>query len=172
MRSGAPPVFLYYLVLLSGVFISLPLQALEDLIKINAEQEQHIGIRTLKPEAISSIPLARAPARVTLPPQNEYIVSPAQAGLISRIEVAMGMKIAKAQVLAEIQSPSLLGLQRDVLDAVTGFNLAQSKLNRDTTLLQEGIIARMRYQETRSDYERYATAVQRDGPSAASRRGH
>jgi cobalt-zinc-cadmium efflux system membrane fusion protein len=71
----------------------------------------------------------------------------------------MGMSIAKAQVLAQIQSPSLLGLQRDVLDAVTGFNLAQSKLNRDTTLLEEGIIARMRYQETQSDYERYATAL-------------
>ena len=141
------------------VFISFPAQALEDLIKINAEQEQHIGIRTLKPEVIASVPLTRAPARVTLPPQNEYIVSASQAGLISRVEVAMGMKIVAGQILAQIQSPSLLGLQRDVLDAVTGYNLAKSKLNRDTTLLEEGIIARMRFQETQSDFERYATAL-------------
>lgn len=145
--------------LLGFVCISLPAHALEDLVKITAEQEQHIGIRTIKPEVISSIPLARAPARVSLPPQNEYIISAAQAGLISRVEVSMGMKIAKSQVLAQLQSPSLLGLQRGVLDAVTGFNLAQSKLNRDTTLLAEGIIARMRFQETQSDYERYATAL-------------
>ncbi len=138
---------------------SLPAHALEDFIKINAEQEQHIGIRTLKPEVIDSIPLTRAPARVTLPPQNEYIVSASQAGLVSRVEVAMGMKIITGQVLAQIQSPSLLGLQRDVLDAVTGYNLAKSKLNRDTTLLEEGIIARMRFQETQSDFERYATAL-------------
>ena len=141
------------------VFISFPARALEDLIKINAEQEQHIGIRTLKPEVIASVPLTRAPARVTLPPQNEYIVSASQAGLISRVEVAMGMKIVVGQILAQIQSPSLLGLQRDVLDAVTGYNLAKSKLNRDTTLLEEGIIARMRFQETQSDFERYATAL-------------
>ncbi|GEM_PF-70781 len=159
-RVWNPPLrFFLSMLLFAGVLNSISALALENLIKINAEQEQHIGIRTFKPEAISSIPLARAPARVTLPPQNEYIVSAAQAGLINRVDVAMGMKIAKAQVLAEIQSPSLLGLQRDVLDAVTGFNLAQAKLNRDTTLLEEGIIARMRYQETRSDYERYATAL-------------
>ena len=155
-RVWNPPLLV---ALLAGIFIALPAQALQDLVKVNAEQEQHIGIRTVKPEAISSIPLARAPARITLPPQNEYIVSAAQAGLISRMDVAMGMKIARAQVLAQIQSPSLLGLQRDVLDAVTGFNLAQSKLNRDTTLLEEGIIARMRFQETQSDYERHATAT-------------
>ena len=145
--------------LLTMALLAVPAHGLEDLIKVNAEQEQHIGIRTLKPETISSIPLARAPARVTLPPQNEYIVSASQAGLISRVDVAMGMKITKSQVLAQLQSPSLLSLQRDVLDAVTGYNLAQSKLNRDTTLLEEGIIARMRFQETASDYERYATAL-------------
>jgi cobalt-zinc-cadmium efflux system membrane fusion protein len=155
-QVGNPPL---RVALLAGLVIAMPAQALEDLIKINAEQEQHIGIRTVKPESISTIPLARAPARVTLPPHNEYIVSAAQAGLINRVEVSMGMNIAKGQVLAQIQSPSLLGLQRDVLDAVTGFNLALSKLNRDTTLLEEGIIARMRYQETQSEYERYATAL-------------
>ena len=146
-------------VLMVGLTVGRPVAALDDLIKLNAEQEQHIGIRTVQPEAISSIPLARAPARVSLPPMNEYIVSASQAGLINRVEVAMGMKIAKGQVLAHIQSPSLLGLQRDVLDAVTGYDLARAKLNRDTTLLNEGIIARMRFQETQSDYERYATAL-------------
>ena len=146
-------------VLMVGLTVGRPVAALDDLIKLNAEQEQHIGIRTVQPEAISSIPLARAPARVSLPPMNEYIVSASQAGLINRVEVAMGMKIAKGQVLAQLQSPSLLGLQRDVLDAVTGYDLARAKLNRDTTLLNEGIIARMRFQETQSDYERYATAL-------------
>ena len=133
--------------------------ALENLVKVNPEQEQHIGIRTLKPETIASVPLARAPARVSLPPHNEYIVSAAQAGLVSRVDAALGVKIRQGQVLARLQSPSLLSLQRGVLDAATGFNLAQAKLNRDTTLLQEGIIAQMRFQETQSDYERYATGL-------------
>lgn len=133
--------------------------ALEPLVKVSPEQEQHLGIRTHTPETIRSVPLARAPARVSLPPQNEFIISAAQAGLVGRVEVALGVKIAKHQILAQIQSPSLLGLQKDLLDAANNFALAQAKLNRDKTLLEEGIIAQMRYQETLSDYQRYATSL-------------
>jgi len=145
-------------ILLLALF-AFPVLALEDHIKINPEQEQHIGIRTAQPERVASVPLARAPARVSLPPQNEYVVSAVQAGLVSRVEVALGVKITKGQVLVRLQSPGILTLQRGVLDANTTFNLAKAKLNRDTTLLEEGIIARMRFQETQSDYERYATGL-------------
>lgn len=136
-----------------------PSSALEELIKLTPEQEQHIGIRTQAPESISSMPLARAPARVSLPPQNENIISAPQAGLVKQVEVALGVRVRKGQVLAKMQSPGLLGLQRTVLDAQTTLNLAKAKLNRDTTLLQEGIIAQIRFQETQSDYERFATGL-------------
>jgi cobalt-zinc-cadmium efflux system membrane fusion protein len=139
--------------------LALPAQALENLVKITSEQEQHIGIRTQEPEPIASMPLARAPARVSLPPQNEHIVSAAQAGLVQKVDVAIGVKIRQGQVLARLQSPGLLALQRDVLDADTNYTLAQAKLNRDTTLLKEGIISTMRFQETQSDSERYATGL-------------
>lgn len=137
----------------------LPAFALEDLVKIDAEQERHIGVRTLAPETIASVPLARAPARVSLPPRNEYLVSAPQAGMVVKVEVALGVHIAQGATLAEIQSPALLTLQRGALDASTGFNLAQARLNRDKTLLAEGIIAHMRYQETLSEYERQAAAL-------------
>lgn len=139
--------------------LALPSLALETLVKITPEQEQHIGIRTQKPVPIASVPLARAPARVSLPPQNEHIVSAAQAGLVQQVDVAIGVKIRQGQVLARIQSPGLLALQRDVLDADTNYTLAKAKLNRDTTLLKEGIISQMRFQETQSAYERYATGL-------------
>jgi len=158
-HAGVWELGIIILMLLACLAFLPSAHALEALVKVNPEQEQHIGIRTLKPEPIDSVPLARAPARVSLPPQNEYIVSAAQAGLVSKVEVAIGVKIGKGQVLARLQSPSLLSLQRGVLDAATGFNLAKAKLNRDTTLLEEGVIARMRFQETASDYERYATGL-------------
>lgn len=144
---------------LLGLACLSPAQALEALVKISPEQERHIGIRTGRPEPIASVPLARAPARVSLPPQNEYIVSAAQAGLVRRVEVALGVTIRRGQTLAQIQSPGLLVLQKDVLDAATNYNLAKAKLDRDATLLEEGIIAKMRFQETQSDYERYATSL-------------
>jgi len=155
-RSAWEPCPVVFLLL---TLLSFPALALENFVKINIEQEQHIGIRTQQPDPIASVPLARAPARISLPPQNEYLVSAAQAGLVSRVDVALGVKIAKGQLLARIQSPNLLALQRGVLDAATLFDLAKAKLNRDSILLQEGIIAQMRYQETKSDYERYATSL-------------
>jgi cobalt-zinc-cadmium efflux system membrane fusion protein len=147
------------LVLMAGTCFGGAVQGHEDLIRLTDEQIQHIGLRTAKPEATSQVPLLRAPARVSLPPHNEYMVSATQAGLIIKVEVPIGVKVKAGQVLAQIQSPALLGLEREVLDAMTGFNLARAKLTRDRTLLDEGIIARMRYQETQSDFERAATAL-------------
>lgn len=147
------------LAVLAAFFVFAESNALEAVVKLTPEQEQHIGILSQRPEAISGVQLVRVPARVSLPPHNEYIVSAPQAGLLSKLEVALGMKVAMGQVLAGIQSPSLLSLQRAVLDAAVNLNLARAKLNRDKTLLEEGIIAQIRYQETLSDYERFATAL-------------
>lgn len=134
-------------------------QALEAVVKLTREQSQHIGVRTMIPEMTSKVPLARAPASVGLPPKNEYIASAAQTGLISKVDVAIGVRVKAGQVLAQIQSPDLLGLQRELLDAMTTFNLNQAKFQRDQTLLQEGIISTVRWQETKADFDRSAAAL-------------
>jgi len=75
-------------------------------------------------------------------------VSAPQAGLISKVEVAW-VSNCQGQVLAQIQSPDLLGLQREVLNADTTLNLAQAKLNRDQTLLTKHHFQN-RWQETKA----------------------
>ena len=144
---------------LVAFIVSNFLSAREEIVRLTPEQAQHIGIRTQAPTPTQQMPLVRAPATVSLPPQNEYVVSATQAGLISKIEVALGVKVKTGAVLAQIQSPELLGLQRAVLNAATDVNLSRSKLHRDHTLLQEGIISQMRYQETESNYQRAATVL-------------
>lgn len=133
--------------------------ALESLVKLDAEQARHIGIQTQHPQSTASVPLVRAPARISLPPQNEYVVSAPQGGLVAKVEVALGVMVRDGQILALVESPALIGLQRTFLDAVNAHQLAQTRLARDKALLQEGIISTMRWQETRSDYERAATAL-------------
>lgn len=126
----------------------------ESLIKLDAQQIEHLDVRTIKPEIVDALPLAWAPARVVIPPDREFIVSAPQAGVISRIDVALGSTVTPGQVVAELQSPDLLTLQRDLLNASTEYNLAQSKLNRDQKLLDEGLISRLRWQETRSTFDK------------------
>jgi membrane fusion protein, heavy metal efflux system len=53
-----------------------------------------------------------------------------------------------------MQSPALVAQQRDLLNAVTEFQLADKQLQRDQTLMNEGIISRLRWQETKSRFDK------------------
>jgi cobalt-zinc-cadmium efflux system membrane fusion protein len=70
------------------------------------------------------------------------------------VNVPLGVKVAKGQVLAEIDSVALVDLQRSLVDASAVYGVAASRLNRDEILLREGVISKMRWQETQSDFER------------------
>ncbi|HYE37287.1 efflux RND transporter periplasmic adaptor subunit [Methylocaldum sp.] len=145
--------------LLMLFWIGVAAIAAEDTVRLNDEQARHLGIRTVKPEEVTAMPLARAPARVVLPPQKEFVVSSPQAGVIGNVAVPLGVKVKQGQVLAKIQSPDLLALQRELLDAASEFSLAQARLQRDQTLLQEGIISRLRWQETKGDFDKAQAAL-------------
>jgi cobalt-zinc-cadmium efflux system membrane fusion protein len=147
-------VFLFMLLCLCATGL-----AAENAVQITAEQAKHLGIRTVKPEEVAAMPLARAPARVVLPPQNEFVVSAPQAGVIGNVAVPLGVKVKQGEMLARIQSPDLLALQRELLDAASEFNLAEARLRRDETLLKEGIISRLRWQETKSDFDKAQAAL-------------
>lgn len=133
--------------------------AAETTIKLSAEQIAHIGVRTAVPEPVSAMPLVRAPGRVVLPPAKEFVVSALQSGVVGHVNVPLGVKVSKGQVLAAINSTALLDVQRNLLDSVSVLSVARAKLDRDDTLLKEGIISRLRWQETRSDFDRAQAAV-------------
>ena len=74
------------------------------LIKLDAAQRSHLDVRTAPPEPVAGIPLAQAPGRVVLPPAKEFAVTAAQSGVITHVNVPLGVKVTKGQVLAEIDS--------------------------------------------------------------------
>lgn len=124
------------------------------LVRLNDEQRRHLDVQTTLAEPVDTVPLAQAPGRVVLPPAKEFAVTSLQSGIITRVNVPLGVKVAKGQVLAEIDSIALVDLQRAVIDAHSVFSVAESRLRRDETLLREGVISKLRGQETRSEFER------------------
>ena len=122
----------------------------ENFLKIDSEESGHIGIRTIIPEPVSTIPLAEAPGRVVLPPAKEFSVSAFQPGVITHVNVPLGVKVTKGQVLAEINSVTLLESERALVESNATFGVADSRLKRDNMLLAEGVISRLRWQETQS----------------------
>ncbi|WP_156303132.1 efflux RND transporter periplasmic adaptor subunit, partial [Methylogaea oryzae] len=95
-----------------------------------------------------------ASARVVVPPGREFMVSATHAGLVSRIDVAVGDTVTKGQVLAQMASPAFLTLQREALQASHEHHLADSLLNRDQKLLAEGAIPKRRWDETRTLHDK------------------
>jgi len=140
-------------ILIPLLFISINSAfALEDSIKITAVQFYNLGVKIAPLKIIKQVPLLYAPAQVTIPPNQEYIVSASQAGLISRLNVSLGDTVSKGQILANIKSPELLSLQRQFLKANSQKQLTLASYQRDKKLLQEGVISDRRWQESRSQY--------------------
>ena len=131
----------------------------DDTIIISKVQLYNLGIKLGKLQQVKQIPLLYAPAKVVIPPAQEYIISAAQAGLISKLNVAIGDSVEKGQVLAQINSPELLTLQRQYLKARSERNLGLAVYQRDKKLLEEGIISDRRWQETRTRYEGNVASV-------------
>ncbi len=140
-----------YLTLILLLF-SLKLMANENHITLSQMQRYNLGIKTGALKKVESIPVLNAPAKVAIPPNQEYIVSTLQAGLVGKLNKTVGDYVKKGQLLAQINSPALLTLQQQYLHANNKKHLAWASFRRDKKLLDEGIIANKRLQETQVRY--------------------
>jgi len=145
-----------FLLALTSVFPS-PIIAAENTIAIAAGQLQNLGVVLGKLEPARQIPLLTAPAKVVVPPSHDYLVSSSQSGLIIQLNASIGDKVKKGEVLAELNSPDLLTLQREYLKAESALQLGSLSFQRDKKLFEEGVIAERRWQETRSEYHAFAS---------------
>ena len=126
-------------------------------ITISHAQRESYGITTAPLEFATEVLGARYPAKVVVPNSQLQVIGALQGGLVEALMVAEGDNVKQGQMLARIQSPGLLELQRDLLQTLTQLNLARSTLDRDKQLLDEGIIPKRRYLESRSAWQELAT---------------
>lgn len=126
-------------------------------ITLSHAQIESYGITTAPLEPATEALGARYPAEVVVPNSQLQVISALQGGLLEALMVAEGEHVKKGQMLARIQSPSLLEQQRDLLQTLIQLKLAKSTLNRDKQLLDEGIIPKRRYLESRSAWQELVT---------------
>ena len=124
----------------------------ENAIQLSQEQINHLGINLSAMTVVKEIPILKAPAKVVIPTANEFVVSASHAGVITQLNVATGDAVKKGQVLAQLNSPDFVSLQRQYLKALTAMALNLLAYERDKKLWQEGVIAERRWQETSSQY--------------------
>ncbi|MBU1692219.1 MAG: efflux RND transporter periplasmic adaptor subunit [Gammaproteobacteria bacterium] len=135
--------------LLCGFFVAAPLYAGDD-IKLSTTQAKAMGVVTAPLASTVTAAGKGLPARVVIPNHQLHIVAAPLAGLVENMSVAPGQAVKKGQVLARLQSPGLVEIQRGFLQAATQAQLARDSLSRDEKLFKEGIIAESRYLAARS----------------------
>lgn len=131
-----------------------------DKIPFTAQQQQTLGINSaplLKAEGVTG---QLVQAQVTVPPAQVRIVSASLEGMVEQLTVAEGDHVKAGDVIARLQSPQLLELQRELLQSLSQQRLALSEWNRDKELFNEGVIAQRRYLETQSRYQEQNAAFE------------
>ena len=116
-------------------------------------QQQNLGVSVAPVGKGNLFNSRNFPAEITVPVGQERVVSAPQSGLIDQLYIAAGQTVKKGQPIAHLNSPELLSLQRDYLQALTQHQLATKSLTRDTELLKDGIIPQRRYLETESMHD-------------------
>lgn len=137
--------------LLCGALNS-PSFAVEQAVQLTAEHIEKLGVVEGKLVRVSEIPVLYAPAKVLIPPNNEYVVGASQAGIVNQLNASLGDEVKKGDVLAQIDSPNLLSLHSNYLKATSALQLANSAYQRDKSLAKDGIIANRRVQESQSQF--------------------
>jgi cobalt-zinc-cadmium efflux system membrane fusion protein len=129
------------------------------------KQEGHENEVRLSPEAMRSTELefaeaARRPlvsglsatARISLAQKGQSHISPRVSGRVASIEVRLGDRVKRGQVLAYVESPELGRARADYLAAVTRARVAEDNYRREKELLQKGITSEREAREAESSY--------------------
>ena len=123
----------------SCLLVSSPLMAdVERSLSLTAEQQVSMGLTTQVALKVAQFPSANFPAEAMIPLKTIRTLSSPLSGMMTAVNVVHG-PIEKGQVLAEIESAELLGLQAELLATVADLSVANSELNRATKLGKSGI---------------------------------
>ncbi|HFT1932542.1 efflux RND transporter periplasmic adaptor subunit [Pseudomonas aeruginosa] len=131
-----------------AIALSLPPAALAaDEFAVSAAQMQALGVQLQRLDKPASIPGMAYPARVVLPPSQEYVVSAPLAGVVDQLLIGQNEAVKPGQPLLRLSSPELGEQQLKLMEAASRNRLAQRNLQREKQLAAEGIVPERRAQD-------------------------
>lgn len=133
-----------------SALLTTTVSAQERVLTLSAEQQTAMGLQVAVAEKISHFPSATYPAIAMIPLKTIRTLSSALSGTISQLNVVHG-PVAKDEILAEIESAELLGLQSELLGTLASLKVANSELKRARQLSQSGISSAKTLQQVQSE---------------------
>jgi cobalt-zinc-cadmium efflux system membrane fusion protein len=148
------------LALIFSIWFTVTVAIAEEL-KIPASQLDNLGVEFSKPQTALLADHFQAPARVRIPPTNDYAVVPILSGTITKLGVSSGDAVSKGQPIAWVASPDFLELQGEYIDAFHQLQIKTTRYANDATLNEEGIVSSRRLAESKHELDDHRVSEQR-----------
>jgi len=87
-----------------------------------------------------------------VPPQNLVTVSAMLGGFVKSTNILQGMNINKGAVIARIENPEFITIQRDYLENKNRLKYLEAEYKRQEELSKENVSSAKIFQQTSSDY--------------------
>ena len=126
--------------IISLTLITLSLYASQT-IKITAEQQSDLGVKTQKVTMVDSISFTPYNGRVVMDKKDVISVSSNIESIVKEIYVSDFEQVKKGQKLLTLKSNALLSLQRDYIESIIESENASQNYTRDMKLETDGIIS-------------------------------
>ena len=123
----------------------------ENVIELSDKQIASLGIKTQKLQKFSQHSIGNFPAKIIVPNSQIRIVNSPVDALVEQLFFASGNIVKKNQVVANIRSPELLTLNREILQTKSAANVANNAKKRANLLYKEGLISKAKLEQAISD---------------------
>ncbi|REE80303.1 cobalt-zinc-cadmium efflux system membrane fusion protein [Lutibacter oceani] len=97
--------------------------------------------------------------QLELPPQNMASVSAIVGGRVQSIAVIEGNYVKKGQVLAQLNNPEFITMQREYLSAKSNISFLEQDYQRKKALLKDGITSAKSFQQAEAAYNEGKSAL-------------
>lgn len=131
-----------------------------DFIPISATQQEMAGI-TFGPITTQNVEQTLAcSGQVDVPPANRISLTTVYGGYITYTGVYPGDKVRKGQLLAKLQDPMYIDLQRGYLEGKSKLAFVEADYARKQRLMETQSVSDKQLQQTKREYESVAVEVQ------------
>lgn len=149
------------IIIFTNIFllISFPLQA-QELIQLDESSLTRLGIVSSPVYAVDNSIGANFPATVINSPLTTSTVTIPYSGILQSWQIEPGSQVNNGDILVAIRSQELLDLQNEWNNARADLEQQRFELEKDSMLLDEGIISRQRLSQTQRNHQQAESLLQ------------
>jgi cobalt-zinc-cadmium efflux system membrane fusion protein len=118
-------------------------------------QQKQLEVMNIELDTVKQVSLGDAlkvNGQLELPPQNRASVSALVGGRVQSVAVIEGDYVKKGQVLALLNNPEFITMQREYLSAKSNISFLEQDYQRKKALLKDGITSAKSFQQAEAAY--------------------